>query len=85
MVTFCNKAINLGAQSFRCRVGGWKLESEQLKERCNLGMCPWEKRTDMRVTQMLGICELTAFEEIWVRKCLIWLSMQMQSKYVEST
>jgi len=26
--TFCNKVMNPGAHSFKCRVGGWKLEEE---------------------------------------------------------
>lgn len=40
---FCNKVINLGAQSFKCKVGGWELEKEQLKGRCKLRLPPLDE------------------------------------------
>ena len=42
--SLCSKVINLGAQSSKCKVGGWKLEREQLKGRCKLGISAWKRK-----------------------------------------
>lgn len=75
---FCNKVINLGAQSFKCKVGGgWKLEREQLKGRCKLEISPWDRRMSSSNAWALRVNYISRDFELCVM-------IQMQGGYVES-